>query len=89
MLQLCCKASRELASHTMILEKKLHLYGRILSFPVTNVVTKTMKHRKGCKLVESEDGVVSTPGGLSDPKAGMVPIPEAGLLEFNTEGGVP
>ncbi|PQP96695.1 hypothetical protein Pyn_09895 [Prunus yedoensis var. nudiflora] len=39
----------------------------------------------GCKLAEV-DVVVLKPGGLS-LQHGM--DPEAGLLEFNTEGGVP
>lgn len=36
--------------------------------------------------MECEVDVVFTMGGLSVPKSGMVP--EAGLLEFNTEGAI-
>ncbi|WVY97639.1 hypothetical protein V8G54_029790 [Vigna mungo] len=46
-----------------------------------------MQPAEGLKLIECEADVVFTTGGLSDPKSGIVP--DAGLLEFNTEGGVP
>ena len=36
---------------------------------------------------EREAEVVFTTGGLSEAKPGI--IPDAGLLEFNTEGGAP
>jgi len=54
---------------------------------VTNDTIRRMQPTEGLKLIECEADVVFTTGGLSDPKSGIVP--DAGLLEFNTEGGVP
>lgn len=44
-----------------------------------------MQPTKGCKPQE-KDAVVFAAGGFSYPKT---VVPEAGLLVFNTEGGVP
>jgi hypothetical protein len=63
------------------------LYGRMLSLAVTNEIIRTMQPVEGFRARECEAVVVFTTGGLSDPKSGIVP--EAGLLEFNTEGGTP
>lgn len=52
-----------------------------------NGIIKTIQPVKGFRARGCEADVVFTIGGLSDPKSGIVP--EAGLLEFNTEGGVP
>lgn len=67
------------------------LYGCILSLAVTNeTIMKTMQPVKGFRGTEWEADVVFTTGGVSDPKPGIIPPDEAGLLlEFNTEGGVP
>lgn len=54
---------------------------------MTNDTIRTMQPREGLKPTECDADVVFTTGGVSDPKPGIVP--EAGLLEFNTEGGVP
>ena len=64
--------------------QKFPLYRPILSFRATNDITRIMQLIKGRRPAESD--VVFTTGGLSDPKAGVVP--DAGLLEFNTEGGL-
>lgn len=53
-------------------------------FPVTKDVARMMQPIKGCKPDEKDVDVLTT-GGVS--KNGVVP--EAGSLEFNTEGGVP
>lgn len=55
-------------------------------FPVTKDVARMMQPIKGCKPDEKDVDVL-TAGGFSDPKKGVVP--EAGSLEFNTEGGLP
>lgn len=54
---------------------------------MTNEIIRTMQPVEGFRARECEAVVVFTTGGLSDPKSGIVP--EAGLLEFNTEGGAP
>jgi hypothetical protein len=59
----------------------------MLRLAVTNGIIKTIQPVKGFRARGCEADVVFTIGGLSDPKSGIVP--EAGLLEFNTEGGVP
>jgi len=56
-------------------------------FPVTKDVAKMMQPIMGCKPDEKDVDVLTAAGGPSDPKKGVVP--EAGSLEFNTEGGVP
>lgn len=56
-------------------------------FPVTKDVAKMMQPMMGCKPDEKDVDVLAAAGGPSDPKKGVVP--EAGSLEFNTEGGVP
>lgn len=60
----------------------------MLSLAVTNEIISTMLEVKGfgCRVCEAE--VVFTTGGLSDPKSVGI-VPDAGLLEFKTEGGVP
>lgn len=76
------------AFHAMIrIESCFELYGCIPSLVVTNDTIRTMQPTEGLKLIECEADVVFTTGGLSYPKSGIVP--DAGLLEFNTEGGVP
>lgn len=50
---------------------------------MTNDIIKTMQPAEGLRSTECEDDVVFSTGG----KPGIVP--DAGLLEFNTEGGVP
>ena len=52
----------------------------------TNNVTRMMHLLYGCREAEL-DVEVLTPGGVSDPKT--VEVPEPGLLEFKTDGGVP
>ena len=52
-----------------------------------NDTIRIVKPTKGLKLTEREAEVVFTTGGLSEAKPGI--IPDAGLLEFNTEGGAP
>lgn len=47
-----------------------------------------MQELKGFRGRECAADVVFTTGGLSDPKPVGI-VPEAGLLEFKTEGGVP
>lgn len=54
-------------------------------FPVTKDVAKMMQPIMGCKPCE-KDVVVFAAGGFSNPKT---VVPEAGLLVFITEGGVP
>ena len=54
-------------------------------FPVTKDVAKMIQPIKGCKPYE-KDVVVFATGGFPNPKT---VVPEAGLLVFNTEGGVP
>lgn len=78
----CCKTS-PLSFYKLVCE----LYWHILSLAATNDNIRTMQPVKGFRPMECEVDVVFTMGGLSVPKSGMVP--EAGLLEFNTEGGVP
>ena len=54
-------------------------------FPVTKDVAKMIQPIKGCKPYE-KDVVVFATGGFPNPKTVVL---EAGLLVFNTEGGVP
>ncbi|KAK7362021.1 hypothetical protein VNO77_04118 [Canavalia gladiata] len=63
------------------------IYGHILSLVVKNDMMRTMQPKKGLRTTECEVEVVFATGGLSDPKPGIVP--EAVLLEFNTELPVP
>lgn len=51
---------------------------------VTKDVTRKMKPRNGFKPTALEVDELVKPGGLSNPKSGVVPV-----LVFNTEGGVP
>ena len=63
------------------------LYGCILSLVVPNDTIRIVKPTKGLKPTERDTEVVFTTGGLSEAKPGI--IPDAGLLEFNSEGGAP
>lgn len=80
------KCASEESDHPLIYMERSYFYMVRIIFLVTKVVTKKTQPTDGCKLAEV-DVVVLKPGGLSLPNSGM--DPEAGLLEFNTEGGVP